>query len=79
MIPISSMLGLMLVSKYKRNDDYNLLYSKSILTKCKVLGGRSLPIVEYINIDDSYPTFLLEFRKNLESGYLSLFTGLLSF
>ena len=25
MIPISSMLGLMLVSKYKRNDDYNLL------------------------------------------------------
>ena len=49
-----------------------ICYSKSILTKCKVLGGRSLPIVEYINIDDSYPAFPLEFRKNLESGYLSL-------
>ena len=25
MVPISSMRGLMLVSKYKRNGDYNLL------------------------------------------------------
>ena len=64
MVPISSMLGLMLVSKYKRNEDYYLL-EQVYSYKCKSPGGRSLSIVEYINIDDpSHPSRVQElFRK----------------